>query len=51
MVTLKADMKVGEAVPLPGGKQAKLVDLYAGQNKVYRSHGIGRFEIEIADAR
>lgn len=39
--------KVGEEIALPGGKKCRLKDLYAGQNKVFRAHGIGRFELEV----
>lgn len=41
--------KAGQEIPLPGGKKAVVVDLYALKNKVYRAHGIGRYEIELVD--
>jgi hypothetical protein len=44
------EMSVGAAVPLPGGKQAKLIDLFAEKTKVFRAHGIGRYEVEISEA-
>lgn len=44
------EMPVGERVPLPGGKSAKLVDLFAEKNKVFRAHGIGRYELQVSEA-
>jgi len=39
-----------DPVILPGGKKARLTDLYAEKNKVYRAHGIGRYDLEVKDA-
>lgn len=39
-----------EPVPLPGGKKAKLVDLYGEKNKVFRAHGIGRYDLQVSEA-
>lgn len=41
--------KAGEEIPLPGGKKAVIKDLYATANKVFRAHGIGRYEIEVVE--
>jgi hypothetical protein len=48
--TLIKELPVGEAVPLPGGKKAVLKDLFAEKTKVFRAHGIGRYEVEISEA-
>ncbi len=39
--------KVGEEIPLPGGKKAVLKDNFKDVNKVFRAHGINRFELVI----
>lgn len=40
----------GEEIDLPSGKKAFVKDNFASANKVWRSHGIARFEIEVKDA-
>lgn len=47
---IRKELKPGEEIPLPGGKKAVLVDLYADKDKVFRAHGISRFEFEVVDA-
>jgi hypothetical protein len=41
--------KSGEEIPLAGGKKAVIRDLYLTANKVFRAHGIGRYEIEVVE--
>ena len=41
--------KSGEEIPLAGGKKAMIKDLYLTTNKVFRAHGIGRYEIEVTE--
>ena len=43
-------MKPGDVVSLGAKQKVKLVDLYADSNKVFRSHGIGRYELEVLEA-
>jgi len=31
-------------------KQATVIDVFAGEDKVFRSHGIARFEVEVSAA-
>lgn len=40
----------GKEIPLPGGKKAVLKDNFADANKVFRSHGIARYELEVIEA-
>lgn len=40
-------LTVGEEIELQGGKRATLKDNYAGTNKVFRAHGISRYEVEV----
>ncbi|HLZ90205.1 MAG TPA: hypothetical protein VKQ28_00720 [Candidatus Acidoferrum sp.] len=40
----------GQEIALPGGRKAVLKDLYLTTNKVFRAHGIGRYEIEVVEA-
>jgi hypothetical protein len=47
---LAKGMKAGQEVKLPGGRKAILRDNFAERNKVYRAHGISRFEIEVVEA-
>lgn len=42
-------MSPTDVVHLAPLRTAKLIDLYANTNKVFRSHGIGRFEIVVTD--
>lgn len=44
------NVKVGEQIPLPRGKIAVLKDNFANANKVFRSHGIPRYELEVTEA-
>jgi len=44
------DLKKGAEIPLAGGKRAKLKDNFADANKVFRSHGIARYELEIIES-
>ena len=37
--------KVGESFALPDGDEAIVKDLYAETNRVYRAHGITRYEV------
>lgn len=43
--------KAGDTIPLPDGGTAQLVDNFAEKNKVFRSHGISRFELKIHEAK
>jgi len=38
--------KVGQEIELGSGKKVALKDLYAEENKVYRAHGIARYELK-----
>jgi hypothetical protein len=40
-------LRNGALVPLTDRKFARLRDNFADRNKVYRAHGISRFEIEV----
>lgn len=40
-------VKPGELIPLPDGTNARVNDLYASTNKVYRAHVSPRYELEI----
>lgn len=47
----EAGLKPGHAVVInAAGDRVRLNDLYADQDKVFRSHGIGRFELELEKA-
>jgi hypothetical protein len=41
---------IGQEIDLPGGKKAVVEDLYASSDKVFRAHGIGRYELKVKDA-
>ncbi len=41
--------KPGQEVKLAGGRIARVKDLYLETNKVYRAHGIGRYEVEVSE--
>jgi hypothetical protein len=43
-------LRAGRLVPYKDGHQARIKDNFAETNKVYRAHGISRFEIEVVDA-
>jgi len=41
-----AGLKPGDEITIDAaGNKARLDDLYAGSDKVFRAHGIGRFEL------
>ena len=40
----------GQEIALPGGKKAVLKDNFEKANKVFRAHGIARYELEVEDA-
>jgi hypothetical protein len=44
-----AGAQINVPIEMPGGKVARLVDLYEGKTKVYRAHGICRYELTIED--
>jgi hypothetical protein len=47
----EAGMKPGDAVTINAkGERVVLLDLYADSDKVFRSHGIGRFELKLIPA-
>jgi hypothetical protein len=47
----QAGLKPGDAVPInAAGDRVRLQDLYADSDKVFRAHGIGRFELVIDKA-
>jgi hypothetical protein len=39
----------GDEIELPDGDKAVLKDLYLTTNKVFRAHGIGRYELEVVE--
>lgn len=39
----------GEKITLPDGDTAVVKDVYAESNRVFRAHGIGRYELERYD--
>jgi hypothetical protein len=41
---------VGEEIEISGGKKAMIKDNFASQDKVFRSHGIARYELDVKDA-
>lgn len=41
------EMRVGETIPLPDGRQATLVDAFAKQNYAYRNTSFTRCDIEV----
>lgn len=43
---LLSEMSTGDAVPLNEFEKAVMVDNFDRQNKVYRAHGISRFELK-----
>jgi hypothetical protein len=46
-----AGLKPGDEIVInAAGDKAVLKDLYANTDKVFRSHGIGRFELELVKA-
>jgi hypothetical protein len=47
---LLPELKKGAEIPLPGGKKAKLKDNFSTTNRVYRTHGIARYELEIIES-
>lgn len=47
---IRKQVQIGEEIALPGGKKAVVEDLYASSDKVFRSHGIGRYELKVKDA-
>jgi hypothetical protein len=47
---IRKQVEVGKEIELPGGKKAVVEDLYATSDKVFRSHGIGRYELKVKDA-
>jgi argininosuccinate synthase len=48
---LSLGMKPGDRVPLnSAGDKIRLDDLFANQNKVFRAHGIGRYELNVEKA-
>jgi hypothetical protein len=46
---LKGILPVGELVPYKDGRFVRLKDNFADKDKVYRNHGISRFEVEVLD--
>ncbi len=42
-------LKPGKEVVLPNGDKAVLKDNFADTNKVFRHHGIARFEIDVTE--
>lgn len=50
LVHKRPRLRAGTMVPYKDGRQLRLKDNYAETDKVYRAHGIGRFEIEVLDA-
>jgi hypothetical protein len=43
-------LKPGESVELGEGQRATVIDNFANKNKVFRAHGISRFELEVTRA-
>jgi hypothetical protein len=46
---IRKTMKPGQNVQLPGNRIATLTDLYATSAKVFRAHGVSRYELQITD--
>jgi hypothetical protein len=44
-----AGMKVGQEMAIGGGRKVVLKDLYAEKNRVYRAHGITRYEVALIE--
>ena len=44
--SILATMRPGDEVQV-GDKKYVLVDLFADRNKVFRAHGIGRYELQV----
>jgi hypothetical protein len=48
---IRQDLKPGQEIPLnAAGDKVVLEDLYAATDKVFRAHGIGRFELRVLKA-
>ncbi|HZP33950.1 MAG TPA: hypothetical protein VFB23_11380 [Candidatus Acidoferrales bacterium] len=47
---IRKELDPGGEIPLAGGKKAVLKDNFQNTNKVFRSHGISRFELEVVEA-
>lgn len=47
---LRKQVVPGQEIELAGGKKAIVADLYAVDEKVFRSHGIARYELKVKDA-
>ena len=43
-------MKPGQAVELPGGQTAELIDKFAVKNRIGAGLGVNRYEIEVSRA-
>lgn len=49
---IREDLQPGQEVPLnAAGEKFVIDDLYAASDKVFRSHGIGRFELRVVKAK
>lgn len=48
---IAAKMQVGDQIDLGGGRVAVMVDNFATKNKVWKSVGVARLELEITDVR
>ena len=52
----KPKLRVGRLIPFTDGNQVRIVDVYdeayrkTKSRKVYRAHGINRYELEVSDA-
>ena len=49
LLTKRPKLRAGRLVPYRDGRQMQIKDNFAETNKVYRAHGISRFEIEVLD--
>lgn len=48
LVRIREDLKPGQEIPLnAAGDKVVLDDLYANTDKVFRAHGIGRYELRV----
>jgi hypothetical protein len=49
LLTKRPKLRAGRLVPYKDGRKMQIKDNFADKNKVYRAHGISRFEIEVTD--
>lgn len=49
LTELLSKVKPGKPFALGDGRQAQIVDLFAEKLKVFRSHGIARFELQVVE--